>query len=366
MFQPKISHLGPRAKGEGGGAVAGTPSLPYLCYSRRVTVPAYTVMEHRDGPKKPQRKKLYPSTQKFEIFVTDRIAKVWKCDITAAEHNIDRKRPGGRDESWLPEDFMDKFQQAFQFPTENELYMFLFKENPDSGALTLTIKERSGKVMIIYNNPALLERYEGGRVEEVEIEEGGRKERATAEEIIAAALAEENSLFRTYCIKGHLDLIKLFVKNGVSIDALYAECWSPLQLSIQYGHEEVSKWLILKGCDLLRVSSDGRYALGMVVAAGNLELLQLMVKRGLELDEETYENMNIETPMMLATLHGHKHIVEWMCGPKGYRTVREAKKFGKRNTTKGSGMFETVEGYYPQVWGVTAGVDDGIKEGMYA
>ena len=352
MFQPRTSHLGPRVKVQG---ETGTPPLPYLCFSRRVTVPAYTTMEPRDGPKKPLRKQLHPSSEKFQIFVTDRTSQVWQCDITAAVHNINRKRPGGRDETWPEEEFMDKFQDAFQFPTKNELYIFSFKENPDSDALTLIVKERDGKVVIIYNNTAVLEKCgEGGEEEQ---KEGG---------VLAMALAHENHLFRTYCIKGHIDLIKLFVKNGVSIDAQYDDCWSPLQLTIQHGHVEVSKWFIVKGCDVSRVSPDGRYVLGMVVAAGRLDLLQLLVKQGMMLDEETYENMDIETPLMLATLHGHAHIVEWMCGPRGYRALRGALKFGLRNTTKGETMFETVEGHYPQVWGVTVGVDDGIKEGMFA
>lgn len=339
-----MSHLGPQVVGEG-----GTPSIPYLCYSRRMTVPSYTQMELRDGPKRPMRKKLYPSREKFEIFVTDRVDRVWRCDVTAEDHNINRKRPGGRDETWSEEDFLVKFQEAFHFPTKNEFYIFLFKEIPDSDALTLTIKERSGKVVINFNNPAVLERCDPGETEKA----------------LLGALAEENNLFRTYCINGNFELIKLFVKNGVSIDALYEECWSPLQFTIQYGHVEISKWFILRGCDLLRVSPDARYALGMVVEAGSLDLLKLLVKRGVEIDEETYANMDIETPMMLATMHQHKHIVEWMCGPGGYRTVREAKKVGPRNTSKGTTMFETIEGHYPQVWGVTAGVDDGIQEGLY-
>jgi hypothetical protein len=346
MYQPKMSHLGPQVAGEEGG----TPSIPYLAFSRRVTVPPYTEMEHRDGPKKPMRKKLYPSREKIDIFVTDRGSNVWKCEVTAEQHNINRKRPGGRDETWPDEEFLVKFQQAFQFPTKNEYYIFLFKENPDSDSLTLNIKERSGKVVINYNNPAVLEKC-------------GEQQ---AGQVLAAALAEENNLFRTYCMQGRFDLIKLFVKNGVSIDAIYDDCWSPLQFTIQYGHEEISKWLILRGCDLLRVSPDGRYPLGMVVEQGSLDLLKLLARQGVQLHEETYENMDIETPMMLATLHQHKHIVEWMCGPQGYRTLREAKKVGPRNTSKGTTMFETVEGHYPQVWGVTAGVDDGIREGMYA
>lgn len=345
MFQPKMSHLGPQVAGEN-----GTPPIPYLCYSRRVTVPAYTTMEPRDGPKKPLRKLLHPATLKFQVYVTDREGAVWKCGITAEHHNMNRKRPGGRDETWPEEEFLDKFQRAFQRPTENEHYIFLFKEQPDSADLTLAIKERSGKIVINYNNPATLEKC--GEVESAQVQ--------------ADALAEENNLFRTYLIRGMFDMIQLFVRNGVSINALYDECWSPLQFTIQYGHEEISKWLIHRGCDFNRVSQDGKYALGMVIEQGSLELLKLLDKKGVVIDEETYENMDIETPMMLATMHQHPHIVEWMVGPEGYRTIRDAKKFGQRNTSKGSTMFETVEGYYPQVWGVTAGVDDGVREGMYA
>lgn len=345
MHQPKMSHLGPQVAGE-----SGTPSEPYLCYSRRVTVPAHVTMEPRDGPKKPLRKMLHSPSEKLQIYVTDREAVVWKCDITAELHNVNRKRPGGRDESWASEEFFDTFQEAFQHPTRNENYVFLFKEQPDSDDLTLLIKERSGKIVVSYNNPAVLQK--------CELEESAR--------VLSDALAEENNLFRTYLIKGHFDLIKLFVKNGVSINAIYEECWSPIQFTIQYGHEEISTWLINRGCDLDRISPDGRYPLGMVIEQENLNLLKLMVKKGVEIEEETYANMDIETPMMLATMHQHKHIVEWMVGPHGYRTVRDAKKFGKRNTSKGTTMFETVEGYYPQVWGVTAGVDDGVREGMYA
>ena len=344
MYQPKMSHLGPQVPGEN-----GTPPVPYLCYSRRVIVPAYTVMEHLDGPKKPMRKKLYPKTEKFVIYVTDRESMVWTCDITPEKHNIRRQRPGGRDETWPADEFMKKFQMAFQFPRDNEYYIFLFKEMTDSDEITLVIKEREGKVVINYNNPAVLERCNDDM----------------AGEILAEALAEENNLFRTYCIKGNFDLIKIFVRNGVSIDAIYDHCWSPLQFVIHYGHYDIATWLICKGCNLHRVSPDGKYALGMVIEVGNLDLLKLLVKEGVEIDEETYDNMDIETPMMLATMHGHRHIVEWMCGPTGYRTLRDAKKHGKRSTKKGTTMFETIEGYYPKVWGVTDGVDDGIEEKMF-
>lgn len=344
MHQPRSSHLGPQVAGKD-----GTPAVPYLCYSRRVVVPPHVAMEHRDGPKKPMRKKLYPSSEKFEIYVTDRVDNVWMCDVTAEQHNINRKRPGGRDESWSVQEFLDKFQEAFQRPTLNENYMFLFKEQPDSAALTLTIKERSGKIVINYNNPALL------------LKVGGE----AAQSAVAAALAEENNLFRTHLIRGDFALVKLFVKSGVSIDPIHEHCWSPLQFTVHYGHAEISRWLVEQGCELNRVSPDGKYALGMVVEQGDLELLKLLVARGVKIEEETYENMDIETPMMLATLHQHRHIVEWMVGPQGYRTVRDAKKFGQRNTSRGTTMFETVQGHYPQVWGVTAGVDDGIREGMF-
>lgn len=348
MHQPRISHLGPQVPGEG-----GTPPLPYLTLSRRVTHPPFTRLEPLDGPRRPLRKKLYPSRDVFEAFITDRERFVWRCEVTE-EHNVQRVRPGGRDESWSAEEFMGRFQEAFQNPRKNENYIFLFKENRDeaypSDSIWLVIKERSGKVVINLNNPALLEMCD----EEL------------SARIISEALAEENNLFKTFCIKGNLDLMKTFVKNGVSLNAIYDHCWSPLQLTIQYGHVEAAAWLIECGCDMLRVSTDGKYALGMAVEHGHLELLKLMKKAGCPFEEETYENMNIETPMMLAMMHQHKHIVEWMVGPNGYRTIRDAKKFGRRKNKKGPGMFETVSGYYPRVWGVTTGVDENIRDPVYS
>lgn len=52
----------------------------YLCYSCRKILPSYTKMEKRDGPKKPERLKLYPSREILKIYLTNDL-NVWKISL---------------------------------------------------------------------------------------------------------------------------------------------------------------------------------------------------------------------------------------------------------------------------------------------
>jgi hypothetical protein len=307
--------------------------LRYLVLSKRRIIPAYTTMEKRDGPRRPERKMLHPSREVFDIYMTDRTS-VWYVEITYGVHNITRKRPGGRDETWPEEKFLDEIQSCIQYPFKNRFLLFKVKGGVDENdkTIALDVRQKKGDTVMNYMQACVLDIVPPEQ----------------AHVVISEAVTLENTIASFYAGRGNLKRLKMYTENGCDLSSVGDGHWTLLQLAAYHGYMEIVTYLITeKQADLNIRSRDGLDALFCAIKGGHFEIFQTLVEAGAEVRSEADMQPGEDGHMTYAVACNRVDIVRYLNRPDG-PFVRECiASHGVRNTDPPGRLFTTIDGGYP-------------------
>ncbi|XP_057809485.1 uncharacterized protein LOC131023870 isoform X2 [Salvia miltiorrhiza] len=108
---------------------------------------------------------------------------------------------------------------------------------------------------------------------------------------------------------GHFQVCKFLIENaGVYIDVLTDKEDSPLMLAAKAEKVNIVKYLISKGAEVQMSSDKGFTALHYAVQKGNLELMELLLKSGADIDAESVDG----TPLQYAASCGSVEAVKFL------------------------------------------------------
>ena len=106
---------------------------------------------------------------------------------------------------------------------------------------------------------------------------------------------------RAACFYGHYEIVKYLVENNadMDVDNIAAADQTCLMLACKKGHLKIAKYLIEMGADVNRV-------LNYCAEEGHLDIIKLL----LILEARIHVDNNGMTPLLVASVRGHLHIVE--------------------------------------------------------
>lgn len=107
--------------------------------------------------------------------------------------------------------------------------------------------------------------------------------------------------------KGDIDAVKLFLAEGIDINATNERGQTALIRAAEYQRTEVVTLLLGKGADVDKVG--GRYArtaLTEAAGAGNVVIIKQLVEKGADINAKDYEGT---TPIFFACMYGHVEAV---------------------------------------------------------
>ena len=107
--------------------------------------------------------------------------------------------------------------------------------------------------------------------------------------------------------KGDMDAVKLFLAEGIDINAMNERGQTALIRSAEYQRTEVVTLLLGKGADVN--IGGGRYARTAMMeaaGAGNTVIIKQLVEKGADINAKDYES---NTPLHFACMYGHVEAV---------------------------------------------------------
>ena len=110
---------------------------------------------------------------------------------------------------------------------------------------------------------------------------------------------------------GNLEVVKLFVEAGMSVDTANADSHTALHFAAWYGRLEVVKYLLGAGADVNVESDTGVTALHEAASTGLLDVVQLLVGSGADLEVRDQWG---STALHSAATWGRLEVVEFLVG----------------------------------------------------
>ena len=107
-------------------------------------------------------------------------------------------------------------------------------------------------------------------------------------------------------VQGHLDIVKMLVKRGANVNSKTNTNSTALQAACYHGHYEIVKYLVES--DLIEMGTDDNKCIHFCAENGRLDIIKLLLILGARIDEE----IDGMTPVKIASLKGHGHIVEYL------------------------------------------------------
>ena len=135
-------------------------------------------------------------------------------------------------------------------------------------------------------------------------------------------------------VAGHLDIMKMLVKSGANVNFKTSTNSTPLRAACFYGHYEIVKYLVENNADmdvdniaaadqtclmlackkgrlkiakyLIEMGADVNRVLNYCAEKGHLDIIKLLLILGSRIDVD----VNGMTPLLVASVNGHQHIVE--------------------------------------------------------
>lgn len=125
--------------------------------------------------------------------------------------------------------------------------------------------------------------------------------RSSDRRVSATALLEQATL------TGHAETIKSLIAQGNDINTRNTQGMAPLHLAAAKGNIDMIQLLLDSGAEVDVVTTDSCYtSLHYAASIGQVELCELLIRRGADTDAQTSTQ---ETPMHLAIARGHSKVV---------------------------------------------------------
>jgi len=115
------------------------------------------------------------------------------------------------------------------------------------------------------------------------------------------------TLLHTASVRGHIDLVKLLLKNNADIELKTTHNQTPVMLAARYGHDEVVDILVGSNAQLDCVDSQMYTALHLAVIYGSLKVVGILV---LIMQDLNPVDMKGRTPLHHAAKRGEVEVVK--------------------------------------------------------
>ncbi len=130
-------------------------------------------------------------------------------------------------------------------------------------------------------------------------------------EIDACDNSGKTSLYYA-CQEGHLEVVRLLLNRNANINLMSHEGITPFRIACIRNHLKLSEFLLKTNyADIDSADQDGRTTLEyLIIENKNIEIIELLLKYGANLNLITHDNLNQETLLHVATRHGNEKCVE--------------------------------------------------------
>ncbi|XP_029044530.1 protein fem-1 homolog CG6966 isoform X2 [Osmia lignaria lignaria] len=115
---------------------------------------------------------------------------------------------------------------------------------------------------------------------------------------------------RAACFDGYFEIVRFLVNHGADIEMANHQGHTSLMIACYKGHIKIAKFLLALKADVNRKSVRGYTALHDCAESGSLDIVKLLIEHGARMDVDSYGM----TPLLVAAVTGHKHIVEYFIG----------------------------------------------------
>lgn len=302
------------------GMVPGSAN-PYRCICQVVrNGPGYEVVPI---PKTDRtRRKYTPSFDTIEIELSNGES-VWAGSVVYEEHNVTRKKAGGRDDTWDSDYFLFKVSDALQHNSiDRPNTAIKITENESDNSVAIEIKENvSGVIWNFLKNAVFCA---------VDLSE----------------LEDFLSRFRDMHF-GHLvdicrtgDIGKAQTRHVAEVDfnAFDYNGWTLLQYAAYCGHLEIVKWLIDDAGAGTDVSANPEWRPILCAAKNNhIDIIEFLISRGVSVANGRSSDTSVPSSLLEGR---HTNSLRRICGDRGPIAKETKTTHGVRDVTPLVGMFQ--------------------------
>lgn len=297
-----------------------TDGKPYYCLCRVVkNGPGF---EEVPIPKTDRvRKKYTPAFHTIEVRLSDG-ARCWTGFVDYEQHNVGRKKAGGRDDTWDADYFIYKVADAFQWIADRPNITIKIFQSEGSDSVLVEIKENING--IIWNF-----------VRKFTLDQANHSD-------TPALLHEFHELyfssFVDICRTGNIIKAKSRYFADIAVDGFDANGWTLLQYACYCGHGDIAEWLIDELNASLDFCKDPEWRPILCAARNNhLNIVDFLLSRGVTVDN----GMTTDSTVVSILLGGRKKSsLEKVCGAQGAVSLEARAKHGHRSISPVVGMFQ--------------------------
>ncbi len=136
---------------------------------------------------------------------------------------------------------------------------------------------------------------------------GCRNKESYKKEIELKGITYSEKSFLNEIIVGNTEIIELFIKAGIDINAKNENGDTALMIALLRDNLEIARMLTEQGADVNAQDKDGYTALMFASFNGYHDIAKILIKKGADVH---VENKNGYTALMFASLKGHHETAE--------------------------------------------------------
>jgi hypothetical protein len=303
-------------------------STPYMCICQTVKTPPS--FEDVPVPKSDRTRRRYvPPFDTVEVQIGradggdgSKSAGFWRGSINYEEHNVTRKKAGGRDDTWAVDLFIYKVADALQHIADRPNISVKIKQSEDGDSIGLEIKENvNGVIWSFLKNVTLV-----------------AEDSMQLNEFVPLFKEMHLSSLVDICRVGDVERARRRCLNGININSTDTNGWTLLQYACHCGHLEIVEWLADDAGVDLNLSEDPA-DLPILCAARNdqIEIVEFLISRGVLVSNGSTSN---DTVVSVLLDHKYKYSIETICGDEGPVAAETLTVSGVRDTTPVVGFFQ--------------------------
>lgn len=267
------------------------------------------------------RKKHVASRDVVEIEICDGVG-AWMGTINYDDHNVSRKRAGGRDDTWDKYTFIYNVIDALQHSNNRPNITFKFKYEGDD--IIFDILETDNGSIKKYLSNFKLEREDDEFVPE----------------FLQSFKETHIDLLCSTIRAGRFEKARAWVLADVDINSYDSTGWTALQYACYFGHSVIVQWLVDDLEADVNKCSDKSFAPTQCASKHNyLDIIQFLVSRGAYLDNGVTSS---DTMTSISVQNKAVETLRWVASDDGPIAEEIKSTHGVRDKTPLIGMFQLL------------------------